>query len=214
MGTAGEENPKGITVLNILSSTKCAVGQNFADISTLVKDPSDALPGVDTSMKNQGQAPVDLANKLSSVNSRSLEESIITQVTQRFQGAVKNGIHEIRLVLRPDSLGDVRMTIQMEGDIVTARIQVENQQVKQIIESNLQNLKDSLEEQNLQAGSFDVNINRNSRDGEQNNDELAGNANSSEENGDKNTTASGDSEKRVGVNTGRRFGSNSIEYFA
>ena len=41
---------------------------------------------------------------------------------------------------------------------LAARIQVENQQVKQIVESNLQLLKDALAEQNLQAGSFEVNV--------------------------------------------------------
>lgn len=133
------------------------------------------------------------------------------QVTQRLSSAVKNGIHEIRLVLKPESLGDMRMTIQIEGDVVMAKINVESQQVKQIVENNLQALKDALEEQNLQAGAFDVNVNQ----GNSENDE------SSSESGSHNAETMGPEEEgafssnlTVGTETGRRFGSNSIEFFA
>ncbi|MGD9201115.1 MAG: flagellar hook-length control protein FliK [Chitinispirillia bacterium] len=208
------DKQKKIVLSNIFLSSKGAMNRNFQEIYTLAKESSDALSGMDTSIKIHGQQSVDFINKLPSLNSKSLEESVIAQVTQRFHSAIKNGIYEVRLILRPESLGDVRLTIQMEGDIVTARIQVENQQVKQIIENNLNNLKDSLEEQNLQAGSFDVNINRNSQDGEHGFDELAGKTSSSEENENDESNSPGDNQKHFGENTGRRFGSNSIEYFA
>jgi flagellar hook-length control protein FliK len=105
------------------------------------------------------------------------------------------------------------MTIQMDGDVVMARITVENQQVKQIIESNLQALRDSLEEQNLQAGAFDVNVNQGSQ-----NEERESLASGRDVRGVNNTDELGNEPSAdhltAGTETGRRFGSNTIEYFA
>ena len=123
-------------------------------------------------------------------------------------------MHEIRLILRPESLGDVRMTIRMEGDVVMARIHVENQQVKQIIESNLQSLKDSLEEQNLQAGNFDVNVNQGSEKEMQDLAHLGRSAQSRDNAEEIMQQDRDDKTMNIGTETGRRFGSNTIEYFA
>ncbi len=144
---------------------------------------------------------------------RTLEEMVLFQVSRKLSSAVKDGVHEIRLVLKPETLGNLRMAIQVEGDVVMARINVENQQVKQIIENNFQNLKDALEEQNLQAGTFDVSVDRNFQNHQDDAEES--------EQTDRTSIAESDSVKEstvwkmsVGTETGRRFGSNTIEYFA
>ncbi len=148
-----------------------------------------------------------------SAPARNPEELVMSQVNQRFQYAVKNGVNEMRLALRPESLGKVDITIQMESDVVTARITVENQQVKQIIESNLQQLKNALAEQNLTAGSFDVNVNQGSKDqGEQADHAERGSGKISKTDGISSAVDAEDLEV-TGRDTGRRFGSNTVEYF-
>ena len=202
------------TVVNLTSSTMMSSNQNLQQVLNASLNSIEQISAIETSAKGEGQ-PVDLSVKLPAMPFKSLEESVMTQVTQRLSNAIKSGMHmhEIRLVLRPESLGDMRMTIQMDGDVVMARIIVENQQVKQIIESNLQALRDSLEEQNLQAGAFDVNVNKGNQNEER--ETLASEKDirilkTVEELADEalniNLTA--------GTETGRRFGSNSIEYFA
>ena len=200
------------TVVNLTSSTIMSSNQNLQQVLNAPLNSIEQISAIEASAKSEGQ-PVDLSVKLPAMPFKSLEESVMNQVSQKLSTAIKNGMHEIRLVLRPESLGDMRMTIKMDGDIVVARIIVENQQVKQIIESNLQGLRDSLEEQNLHAGAFDVNVNKGNQNEEdealasekdfrilKNAEELAGEALNI------NLTA--------GTETGRRFGSNSIEYFA
>jgi flagellar hook-length control protein FliK len=138
-------------------------------------------------------------------------------LTGRFSLALKNGAHEVRLQLKPETLGEIKMQIRIEGDVVAARINVESQQVRQIVESNMQSLKDALAEHNLQAGAFDVNVGKGFGDNghsgamqaDAGNKRASGNgsADSSDESADQAEIAAGDE-------TGRRFGKNTIEYFA
>ncbi|MBD3390405.1 MAG: hypothetical protein GF418_00185 [Chitinivibrionales bacterium] len=147
---------------------------------------------------------------------RTWEESVIMQVTERFSMAVKNGLHEIRLQLRPESLGEVHLKVNMDGEIVSAKIQVESQQVRQIIENNLQSLKNALAEHNFQAGDFDVNVGRgfggeadqSARTG-QSGGGLDSDTGAEESSGDE-----GIGDVALGSETGRRFGDNTIEYYA
>jgi flagellar hook-length control protein FliK len=155
--------------------------------------------------------------KTAHVTMRSLEESVIMQVAQRLGDAVRSGVNEIRLTLRPESLGEVRIKIEMEGDIVSAKIHVENQQVKHIIENNFQSLKNALSGHNLQTGSFQVNV---GNDGSQEawNAAVEGQKQGSEgpavnaagQGGD----AAGEAPMTAGNETGRRYGTNTVEYYA
>jgi flagellar hook-length control protein FliK len=150
---------------------------------------------------------------------RTPDESVINQIADRLHGAVRSGITEVRVQLRPESLGEVQMRIRMEGDVVVARIQVESQQVKQIVESNLQSLRDSLAQQNLTCGSFEVNVGNGWSQGmeqsfEQQTAQQNGAVNPAavEPSHDDNAVAGLD--MTHGRDTGKRYGSNTVEYFA
>jgi flagellar hook-length control protein FliK len=151
---------------------------------------------------------------------RQIEDSVIQQVADKLSNAVKTGVSEIRVMLRPESLGDVQMRIRVEGDVVTGKMYVENQQVKHIIEANLQTLKDSLSQQHLTMGSFSVDVNHGNGTYGQTRDMAGMNGGGGERNGNNEdgadeTEKSGLSKTFVsGVDTGRKFGTNTIEYFA
>ncbi|MFW5785010.1 MAG: flagellar hook-length control protein FliK [Chitinispirillaceae bacterium] len=161
------------------------------------------------------------AERLSSVLTRMTDEAIVRQISEKMQSAVRSGVHELRIQLRPESLGEVRLSIRMESDVVFARIQVENQQVKQIVEAHLQSLKDALEEQNIHAGSFSVDVGGN-RDGSAGGfgRELSETASSWNNRGDMADSGVGIMPEEAfehsvsGSDTGRRYGSNTFEYFA
>jgi flagellar hook-length control protein FliK len=156
---------------------------------------------------------------------RQIEESVIQQVAEKLNVAVKTGITEIRVLLHPDSLGDVQIKIKVEGDVVTGKMYVESQQVKHIVEANLQTLKNSLmSHHNLSVGSFSVDVNHDNGSSGQMRD-LAdmgtkngngnSNSNSSKEGVDETENIDGSSKTFVsGIDTGRKFGTNTIEYFA
>jgi flagellar hook-length control protein FliK len=149
---------------------------------------------------------------------RTSDDTVITQITERLHSAIRSGLTEIRLQLKPESLGEVKMRIRVEGDVVFARINVENQQVKQIVETNLQSLKESLMQQHLSCGSLEVSVGNDGWDKEQpglrnlphGTSASAGGAEEDKDEVDDSVPAT----VALGLETGRRFGANTIEYFA
>ncbi len=181
-------------------------------------DSQDALPDAMAQRAVFQPQAGDMGARMSTLSQyRTWEESVMMQMTERLTQAVKNGVHEIRLQLRPESLGEIHLKIQVEGDVVAARINVESQQVRQIVETNLQSLRNALAEHNLQAGDFDVNVGRgfggreNQPSGEGKGRQVASVDKAGEAESDQSDT---NVEVAVGSETGRRFGDNTIEYFA
>ncbi|MDR2592149.1 MAG: flagellar hook-length control protein FliK [Chitinispirillales bacterium] len=150
---------------------------------------------------------------------------VIRQISEKLNNAVRSGANEIRMVLRPEALGEVRMSLRVQGDVVFARMQVENKQVKAIVESSLQSLKDSLNRQNLEFGAIDVEVGAQS-DGDRSPREIWQEmADRAESRGFRpsvgvavdGTPIDDDSNgfvSNLGSDTGRRFGDNTFEYFA
>lgn len=148
---------------------------------------------------------------------RTLDDSVINQIADRLSTAVRSGFNEVRLQLRPESLGDVHVRIRVEGDTVFARIQVESQQVRQIVESNLQHLKDSLSQQHLQAGSLEVSVGSGTWNQHQTDGSSSSPAHGTAASGNFAGNSGAEPESAalaLGSETGRRFGDNTIEYFA
>jgi hypothetical protein len=166
----------------------------------LTKDPADPLAG--------------MADMHAPAAPKTVEESVMDQLTDKVQSALKTGVTEIRLLLRPESLGEMRVKLTVDGDVVMGKIYVENQQVKHIVEANMQSLKDSLAQHNLQAGAFDVNVGGGSReDMRETARSMAQNTTSKVGAQSENTESDKNSASANGLETGRRFGTNTVEYF-
>ena len=69
------------------------------------------------------------------------------------------GTSEISLRLEPDHLGQMRVRLTLdENHALTARVQVETQEARSLIEGSLHRLKDSLAEQGLKVEKFSVDV--------------------------------------------------------
>lgn len=190
--------------------------------TVIASDPADLAQDADmmsvmevTGKNSSSSENINMEPKLSRFLTRTTEQSVVNQLTEKIHHIASSGDTEIRIQLRPESLGDVKLAIRMEGDIVVARIQVENQQVKQIVENNLQSLKDALAEQNLQAGSFDVNVGQGwGRQPEQFSQTWKNQGNFTGEDSDESEVIESVRKAPSRNDTGNRYGNNSIEYYA
>ena len=214
VGNENIQSAENLQKLKIPNTTDPAVAVNVSDSQTVIEE---SIPVLQVTETNQGtNQTISIENRLSSALQRTTEDNVMNQLTGKMQHLVRSGETEIRIQLRPESLGEVKLAIRMEGDVVAARIQVENQQVKQIVESNLQLLKDALAEQNLQAGSFEVNVGDGW--GRQHDQPFSSNVDKSktDDSDSINGSVEDDSLQRVnvGIETGHRYGNNSIEYYA
>lgn len=69
------------------------------------------------------------------------------------------GTSEISMRLEPDHLGQMRVRLTLdENHFLTARIRVETQEARSLIEASLYRLKDSLAEQGLKVEKFNVDV--------------------------------------------------------
>lgn len=146
---------------------------------------SVSMPGADTSLgsdSSQGQSDVASDNQMLAQDMRGhfraeqqkgfalaakavpgepvrqdVQEQVMQQVKERLvQHDVKPGSQQITLTLSPDSLGELKMNLNLQGQKLSVEIVTENRTVRDAIVQHTDALKESLARQNITMESFDV----------------------------------------------------------
>ncbi|WP_317367317.1 flagellar hook-length control protein FliK [uncultured Tyzzerella sp.] len=86
---------------------------------------------------------------------------VVAQIMEKIKFSIKPDISEVKMLLKPEQLGEVSLKIATQNGIVTAQFIAENQKVKEIIESNFNQLRDMLSEQGVDVGALEVNVSNN-----------------------------------------------------
>jgi flagellar hook-length control protein FliK len=86
----------------------------------------------------------------------------IEQLAERIQVQVRDGKGEIRIQLKPDSLGHLEIRAESTVNGVVARIMAESGTVKNYLESNMHQLQQSLQDQGLRIDRIQVSVQDNS----------------------------------------------------
>lgn len=86
---------------------------------------------------------------------------IVKQIVEKLKVDFRQDVTEIKLTLKPESLGDVSLKISVQNGVVTAQFTAESQRVKEIIESNFAELKNSLNEKGVQVSELTVFVGQN-----------------------------------------------------
>lgn len=89
---------------------------------------------------------------------RQVSQTVTNQVTMKIKLMAGENKQELEMQLKPDSLGKLTLKIIHERGEVLARITAENEQVKSILENNMQLLKDALEKNGYSVQSLDVSV--------------------------------------------------------
>ena len=88
---------------------------------------------------------------------QDVPEQVMHQVKERLvQHDVKQGSQQITLTLSPDSLGELKMNLNLQGQKLSVEIVTENRTVRDAIIQHTDSLKESLARQNITMESFDV----------------------------------------------------------
>jgi flagellar hook-length control protein FliK len=129
--------------------------------------PADNIPAERVVFLGRAEAANDLSqivaektvNTPRAAQSQNLGETVMQQIVQRASYVFQNGAQgEIRIMLRPENLGDVSLKVKMEQDIVTAKFVATSNEVKAIIENNLGQLKNALDQMGIKVGKFEVQV--------------------------------------------------------
>ncbi|MFZ3172775.1 MAG: flagellar hook-length control protein FliK [Carboxydocellales bacterium] len=87
-----------------------------------------------------------------------VNQMVFQQIVNNSHMLIGKDHSEIKIQLKPEFLGKVSLEISIEKGVVKAEIVAENQQVKQLIEANLGNLRQTLTNQGLKVSQLVVNL--------------------------------------------------------
>ena len=95
---------------------------------------------------------------------RILHNQIMNQVIHKTAIHFRNGQYEVIINLRSNFLGHIRMQVIFENRQVTIRILTEHAFVKDMIETNLHQLKSDLQQHGLEVDKLEVTVSSNPED--------------------------------------------------
>ena len=111
------------------------------------------------------------SSELASRLHRTVQEQLTGEIVRSARLIVRSADRgEIRLHLRPENLGSVRITLHMQDGHIAGRIIVDNQTVREVFEQNLASLQRAFQESGLEASGVQISLadsgGRDGRDGE------------------------------------------------
>ncbi|MCL2355850.1 MAG: flagellar hook-length control protein FliK [Defluviitaleaceae bacterium] len=133
-----------------------AAPEEVAAPEAQVVTPGVAIESATTAVPTETTATVaSSATPQSSATATDVIEQIMTQVKLTSSGGQFN---EIRMTLRPESLGDIVLRVITQNGIVTAQFEAESQRVKELLESDFNQLRDALQEQGIAFSELSVSV--------------------------------------------------------
>jgi len=113
-------------------------------------------PGIEAATPRLGIDAKDAGSE--TVKVKALGGDLTHKKVEKTESNVESGRSEFKIDLKPESLGHLKMQILTENNQVTVRILAENPLVKDMIESNLGQLKANFQNQGLEIEKFDVSV--------------------------------------------------------
>jgi len=92
---------------------------------------------------------------------RPLPLYVVNQVSRQISLSLKRGDNHIRLQLRPPQLGAIQIDMNMKNNVLKIGVITEHNSAKEILISNIQELKDSLVQQGVKLERVDIQVNCN-----------------------------------------------------
>ncbi len=100
-----------------------------------------------------------LTTASSSALMKQLEENVNSKIVKQSSVILKDGgSGEIKLILKPEQLGSVRIRLSLTDNRIAGQIIVDSSAVKEIFEQNLQNLERAFKENGFDTAALNVSV--------------------------------------------------------
>jgi flagellar hook-length control protein FliK len=142
--------------------------QNKTDSARADQSKPKASERLQEAASPLASGPVRLNDTTATVNASRPQptglqsKEFIEQLAERIQVQVRDGKGEIRIQLKPDSLGHLEIRAESTVNGVVARIMAESGTVKNYLESNIHQLQQSMQDQGLRIDRIQVSVQDNS----------------------------------------------------
>lgn len=149
-GLQRQDNPEKVVPAHNAGSGS---GENS---NTLIQTPNSEFVN-----RNASSQPSETVRNINSF--ARWTEDIIGKIGEKARLILGNGQSEMQIQLKPEFLGKVNLQVTIEDGRITARIGVENLQVKELVEANLKQLQQNLDSQGIKVSDLvvDLSANRN-----------------------------------------------------
>ena len=94
----------------------------------------------------------------SRVEGQSFHAEVLKQIVDKTSADLKSGQSEIRIDLKPEALGHLRLHVSIDQQQVTVKILAENTQVKEMIENQASLIKNELQQQGIHVNTVKVDM--------------------------------------------------------
>ena len=133
-------------------------GVKIFDTSGLDREARSALIALDARDRAPGESsPITRTNSSVIPSPGQIRDVVVPEVLKSVGILVREGGGgELRLVLKPDSLGNIRIRVQIENNSLEGKILVDNSIVRDIVESNLAGLKSALRAEGFEQTALEV----------------------------------------------------------
>ena len=108
-----------------------------------------------TTAKAKVEAAIQQSTAPTNVNPADVIEQIMSQVRVVSEGGQ---FAEMRMTLRPESLGDIVLRVITQNGIVMAQFEAESQRIKEVLEASFSELRDALDEQGIKFSELSVSV--------------------------------------------------------
>jgi flagellar hook-length control protein FliK len=92
----------------------------------------------------------------------------MNQVMTHMRANAGEQFAELKITLRPESLGDVTLRVVTQNGIVSAQFVAESQRVKEVLESNFNQLRDVLQQQGIRVSELSVSVGQDESEAQRN----------------------------------------------
>lgn len=113
---------------------------------------ADQLNGLQEDMANVWKPEMNGAQRMQQM------VDIVNQVSSQLRSSVSENVTTMEMQLNPESLGKVLFSVVSKAGVMTATFQVQSEEAKQALESQMFQLRETLEAKNLKVESVDVQI--------------------------------------------------------
>ncbi|MDR2167849.1 MAG: flagellar hook-length control protein FliK [Clostridiales bacterium] len=135
----------------LVRSTAQTTIQNEAQPQMTPATQTAPAPTVATTTQTTAPAPFIPLQNITPAN-------IVDQIVQNVRFISGEQMAEIRIMLKPEQLGDLSMRIATQNGIVTAQFIADSQRVKELIEAGFELLRDALEQAGINISDIEVNV--------------------------------------------------------
>jgi hypothetical protein len=158
MHTAGPEKGQPQTVATLVEN----LAKNGGEGKHLHTDVDTAMDPIGPS-GTRGHTPsqsttVNVVKADPTPSQAPPKEAVVQQIVDSAKLRLHNGQSEMRIQLKPEHLGKVRLNITTEHHQVVVKVVADQPMVKELLESNLHHLRTELQGQGLEIHKFHVSV--------------------------------------------------------